>query len=100
MLFFRGGFSCRFPSWVRILGTSMSWISRWLWVSVIAVIDGRCGLAKGKLERRLLSAISDELARSGVTRGEIQIRGDGRVRFSMEIPPETHQRLRNILTDG
>lgn len=69
-------------------------------VSAISVADGRCGLRKGKLERRMLSDLSDELARSKVTRGEIWINGDGRIRFSDEIPPELHQRLRNILMQG
>lgn len=76
----------------------MKWISRMLSVSAISVTEGRCELRKGKLDRRLLLDLSDELARSKVTRAEIWINGDGRIRFSDEIPRELHQRLRNILT--
>lgn len=66
-------------------------------VSAISVAEGRCELLKGKLGRRVFSDLSEELIRSKVTRGEIWINGDGRIRFSDEIPPELHQRLRNIL---
>lgn len=66
-------------------------------VAAISVVEGRCELLRGKLDRRLLSELSDELARTKVIRGEIWINGDGRIRFSDEIPPELHQRLRNIL---
>jgi hypothetical protein len=37
------------------------------------------------------------LVENDVPRAEIRIGGDGRIRFSKEIPPEVHQRLRNIL---
>lgn len=75
----------------------MKWFSRMLSVSAISVAEGRCVLLKGKLERRLLSDLAGELACSRGIRGEIWINGDGRIRFSDGIPPELHQRLRNIL---
>lgn len=75
----------------------MKWISRMLSVAAISVAEGRCELLRGKLDRRLLSELADEMARMKVIQGEIWINGDGRVRFSDEIPPELHQRLRNIL---
>lgn len=75
----------------------MKWFSRMLSTTAIPFAGGRCELAKGKLDRRLLAELSDELTRSQVRRGEIWIQGDGRIRFSDEIPPESQQRLRNIL---
>ena len=50
--------------------------------------------------RSILSDLSGELTTAGVTRGEIWIQGDGRIRFSTEIPAELHQRLRNILVQA
>ena len=67
-------------------------------VTAISFRGGHCELLKGKLDRRLLREIAEELVRSHVEGGEIWINGDGRMRFSDEIPPELHQRLRNILT--
>lgn len=75
----------------------MKWFSRLLSVTAIAFSNGRCEVLRGKMPGPILSDLADALAASGVSCGEIWIRGDGRVRFSLEIPPELHQRLRNIL---
>lgn len=75
----------------------MKWIFRLLSVTAIAFSNGRCEVLRGKMAGPILSDLADVLVASGVSRGEMWIRGDGRVRFSPEIPPELHQRLRNIL---
>lgn len=75
----------------------MKWFSRMLSVTALSFGDGRCEILKGKLGGRLLTEVAGELIASGVERAEIWIHGDGRIRFSDEIPSEAHQRLRNIL---
>lgn len=75
----------------------MNWFSRMLSVTAISFGNGRCEALKGNVKRSILSDLSGELTASGVTRGELWIQGNGRIRFSAEIPPELHQRLRNIL---
>ena len=75
----------------------MKWISRFLSVTTISFSNGRCELLRGKTERSILSDLADELAAVGVEPCEMWIGGNRRVRFSDEIPPELHQRLRNIL---
>ena len=54
-------------------------------------------MVRGKVERHRLDALDACLAEAGVPQGEIWIAGDGRVKFSREIGPLLHQRLRNIL---
>lgn len=46
----------------------------------------------------MLRETAECLCENGLKRGEIWIRGDGKFRFSDDIPSELHQRLRNILT--
>ena len=75
----------------------MKWISRLLSVTAISFSNGRCDVLRGKAGRSVLSDLADVLVAAGVSRGEMWTGGDGRVRFSPEIPPELHQRLRNIL---
>lgn len=75
----------------------MKWFSRLLSVTSIAFSQGRCEVLRGKMAGPILSDLTDVLAAAAVSCGEIWIGGDGRVRFSPEIPPELHQRLRNIL---
>ncbi len=75
----------------------MKWFSRLLSTTAISFSNGRCDVLRGKAGRFVLSDLADELAAAGVSCGEMWIGGDGRVRFSPEIPPALHQRLRNIL---
>lgn len=75
----------------------MRWFSRILSVTAISFEHGRCEVLKGNVRRSILSDLSGELTASGVTCGELWIQGNGRIQFSIEIPPELHQRLRNIL---
>lgn len=78
----------------------MKWFSRVLSVTAISFGSGRCEVLKGNVGRSILSDLSGELTTAGVTRGEMWIQGDGRIRFSNEIPAELHQRLRNILVQA
>lgn len=75
----------------------MNFLSRFLATTVITFTDFRCAAVKGKVESRILREVADCLREGRDAKAEIWIGGDGRARFSKRIPPELHQRLRNIL---
>jgi hypothetical protein len=75
----------------------MRFFSRLFSHTVIAFVDGSCVAIQGKVCSGVLRDLAGILVENGVPRAEIRIGGDGRIRFSKEIPPEVHQRLRNIL---
>ena len=75
----------------------MKFLSRLLSVTAITFAHGRCHAVRGKVGHRQLEALGACLAEAGVGRAEIWIAGNGRVKFSREIGPVLHQRLRNIM---
>ncbi len=75
----------------------MLWLDKLLHPTVIAIRGGRSRLAKGHVPSIKLRDLDDVLARFEVSRGGIAIDGTGRCHFSASIPPDAHQRLRNVL---
>ena len=75
----------------------MRFFSRLFAHTVIAFADGCCVVVQGKVGSAVLRDLAGCLEENDVPRAEVRIGGDGRIRFSKEIPPEVHQRLRNIL---
>jgi hypothetical protein len=73
-------------------------LQRLLSSTAISFDGSSCVAVKGKVSSRMLRETAECLCENGLKRGEIWIRGDGKFRFSDDIPPELHQRLRNILT--
>ena len=78
----------------------MKFFSRLLSHTAIGIIDGSAKCLKGKVMNRTLSDVASVTSGSGVAKGEIWIGGDGRIRFSAEIPKELHQRLRNVIASN
>ena len=75
----------------------MRFFSRLLATTVITFTDSRCAVVKGKVLAWILQDLAGFLVENGVSHAEITIGGNGRACFSKQIPPELHQRLRNIL---
>jgi len=75
----------------------MKLIHRLLSSIAIGIVDGSAKCLKGKVLNRTLSDITSLTSACGLKKGEMWIGGDGRIRFSGEIPKELHQRLRNVI---
>lgn len=75
----------------------MLWLLKLLHPTVIVIRDGQCHLAKGHIKTGTLMDLNDVLREFGVTTGTIAIDGRGSAHFSDSIPPDSHQRLRNLV---
>ncbi len=66
-------------------------------VVVLRVRNGRVDVVRGVLARPARDLVADALARGGVARAFVQVRHDGRVRFSGRVSEGVQQQVRNIL---
>lgn len=65
--------------------------------TVIRIASGRISLKRGQLRAQAREDLADVLSSAGIACGFIAMTGESRVHFSRNIPPELHQRLRNVL---
>jgi pimeloyl-ACP methyl ester carboxylesterase len=77
--------------------TSVHFLSRFFSSAAILVKDGRATCVKGKVSGALLTDIGTLSAEAGLREGEIWIDKIQRITFSDGIPPEFHQRFRNLI---
>lgn len=65
--------------------------------TVIFIHEGITEIRRGRLQPQTRDQVRHIIQDAGLLNGFIAVMPDGRVRFSREIPPSTHQRFRNVL---
>ncbi|MFK7910548.1 MAG: DUF3634 family protein [Akkermansiaceae bacterium] len=83
-----------------ILVSLMRFLHRWLAVLAISLNESRALCVKGKVTHKTLSEINNIANTANITKGEIWLNGNGKVRFSGEIPQSLHQKLRNCMVQS
>jgi Protein of unknown function (DUF3634) len=66
-------------------------------VTLIRVRNGVATVKKGHVRSDALEAVSQILREAGVAGGFIAVMGDNKLVFSRKVPPQIHQRVRNVL---
>jgi hypothetical protein len=64
---------------------------------LIRIKGGRIRVQRGVLRSQVRDDVAEVVSRAGVSNGFISLDGGNHVQFSRTIPPELHQRLRNVL---
>jgi len=92
--------------WLLIIGclALLAFVTVWLrfvpppHASVIIMIHGNSlQVRRGTLRAHAREHITEILQEAAISRGFIAVTTGNRVTFSRQIPPEIHQRLRNVL---
>lgn len=76
----------------------MLWLLKLTAPLVLAIREGRVALAKGRLPASKLRELQGLLQENSIRRGTIHTDATGRIHFSLSIPADLHQRLRNVIT--
>ena len=66
-------------------------------VTLIRIRNGVPTVKKGQVRSDALEHVSQILQEAGVAGGFIAMMSDNKLVFSRKVPPEIHQRLRNVL---
>lgn len=66
-------------------------------VALIRIRNGVPVVKKGEVRSDALEHVSQVLRDAGVTGGFIAVMSDNKMEFSRTVPPQIHQRLRNVL---
>jgi hypothetical protein len=75
----------------------MRFLRRMFATQVIVICGSEVRCVKGRVGSLVLAEVAATSRASGVEDGEIWIDEDDRIRFSGEISPQVHQRLRNVI---
>lgn len=65
--------------------------------TLIRIRNGIPKVTKGNIRSDALEHVSQILHEAGVVGGFIAVIGDNKLVFSRKVPPQIHQRLRNVL---